>query len=296
MEKLIFLTELVGPTPETAGATPAAEAVVQEKDIADTFADIAKTVFTPKLLVSIGVAAVMIVIWQVYKRYRNRYRREHPEKRDSNVFFSGVMYSVIRIVILLLAVMTILQIYGINITSLVAGLGIVSAIVGLALQDYLKDLIMGIHIRTDSFFREGDVVSYEGIVGEIVSFTMKTTKIRDLNTNDIVSVCNRDITKITKIAGWFDIDLQLPYEEDHKRVHGLLANIALKVKEIPGVKTCAFLGTEEFGASAICYKLRVEATPTTRASAKRQALYLIQGELKEAGIEIPYTQIDVHHR
>ncbi len=296
MEQLIFLTELVGPTPETAGATPAAEAVVQEKDIADTFADIAKTVFTPKLLVSIGVAAVMIVIWQVYKHYRNRYRREHPEKRDSNVFFSGVMYSVIRIVILLLAVMTILQIYGINITSLVAGLGIVSAIVGLALQDYLKDLIMGIHIRTDSFFREGDVVEYEGTVGEIVSFTMKTTKIRDIETNDVLSVCNRDVTKIKKISGWFDIDLPLPYEEDFERVHEILRDTTEEIKTLGPVKNCTFLGTEEFGSSAICYKLRIEANPASRKSTKRQVLHLIQGRLKAAGIEIPYAQIDIHQK
>ena len=78
-----------------------------------------------------------------------------------------VALNVLRYLLLLVTILLILQINGINVTSLVAGLGIVSAVVGLALQDILKDVIMGLHILSGRFFSVGDAVRYgimEGIV------------------------------------------------------------------------------------------------------------------------------------
>lgn len=88
------------------------------------------------------------------------------------------LYDVIKYAILLGAALTVLQIYHINVTSLVAGLGLASAIVGLALQDVLKDSIMGVHLLSDYFFEVGDVVRYGDYEGVVISFYGKTPIIR----------------------------------------------------------------------------------------------------------------------
>ena len=65
-----------------------------------------------------------------------------------------VSYDVLKVLVILCVVLTILQINGVNVTSMIAGLGIASAIIGLAFQDLLKDVITGVHIVTDNFFQD----------------------------------------------------------------------------------------------------------------------------------------------
>ena len=55
----------------------------------------------------------------------------------------------------IIATLFVLQLLGFNVSSVIAGVGIVSAIVGLSLQDALKDIIMGFNIIIDSYFSVG---------------------------------------------------------------------------------------------------------------------------------------------
>ena len=115
-------------------------------------------------------------------------------------------------VVLILAVLVILQVNGINVTSIVASMGLASAIVGLALQDYLKDLIMGFHILTDHFFAVGDVVRYKGTEGIVISFNTKTTKIQSLDDFSVLSVSNRNIDEIAVLGDFMKINIPISYK------------------------------------------------------------------------------------
>ena len=73
-----------------------------------------------------------------------------------------------------------MQIYGVNVNSLVAGLGLVSVVVGLAIQDPLKDIITGVNIITDDYFSLGDVIKVDDVEGKVVQLGVRTTKIKDI--------------------------------------------------------------------------------------------------------------------
>ena len=66
-----------------------------------------------------------------------------------------------------------LNLYGVNTTSLIAGLGIAGAVLGLALQDALKDIFNGLSIIFDNYFVVGDLVDYNGFVGTVTDFGLK---------------------------------------------------------------------------------------------------------------------------
>lgn len=95
---------------------------------------------------------------------------------------SKMLSSILRYVFLVLLLLVILAVLGVNVTSLLAGLGIVTAIVGLAFQDMLKDFIAGIAIIAENQFGVGDTViaQADGFKGIVTDVGLKTTEI----TND----------------------------------------------------------------------------------------------------------------
>ena len=89
--------------------------------------------------------------------------------------------------------------FGVDTSSFIAGLGVASVVIGLALQDALKDIIGGINIILDNFYVVGDYVKYGDFTGQVISFGLKSTKIKDFNGNVMV-VSNRNIDEIINLS------------------------------------------------------------------------------------------------
>ena len=201
----------------------------------------------------------------------------------------------LKALVVILALLVILQVNGINVTSIVASMGLASAIVGLALQDYLKDLIMGFHILTDRFFAVGDVVRYKGTEGIVISFNTKTTKIQSLDDFSVLSVSNRNIDEIAVLGDFMKINIPLSYKEDVNKIHRVLGEITERIKEIDGVKTAVYKGIFDFKDSSIYYRINYFANPKDKWTIWYKVIKLVQEGLWAEGIEIPFNQLDVHH-
>ncbi len=246
------------------------------------------------IIISLCVVGVAIIIWMVFKRLYNRHVEQQVAAGGNRP--TTLFYNAARGIVVILVILAVLQINEINVTSLVAGLGIASAVVGLALQDYLKDIIMGTHIVRDSFFKEGDVVRYGDKEGVVIEFSMRTTKIRLFANGDVLSVSNRNISEISVVpeSQFQDIDIGLPYEEDHQRVFDILSDAASRIAQLDGVDDCVMKGIVNFEGSDILYKVRFFCYPSKKYDLRLAANRIILECLTEAGISIPYPQIDVH--
>ncbi|MBQ9022333.1 MAG: mechanosensitive ion channel family protein [Eubacterium sp.] len=246
------------------------------------------------IIISLCVIGVAIIVWMVFKRLYNRHVEQHVAAGGNRP--TTLFYNAARAIVVILVILAVLQINEINVTSLVAGLGIASAIVGLALQDYLKDIIMGTHIVRDSFFKEGDVVKYGDQEGVVIEFNMRTTKIRCFSTGNILTVSNRNISEISVVpeSQFQDIDIGLPYEEDHQRVFDVLAKACGQIAQLDGVDDCVMKGILKFEDSDILYRVRFFCYPSKKYDLRLAANRIILECLTEAGISIPYPQIDVH--
>ena len=204
-----------------------------------------------------------------------------------------------RLGILILCVITIafvLEVNGIHISTFFAGLGILSAIVGLALQDFLKDVIMGFHILAGKFFEMGEVVEYGDFQGEVIKFSLITTKLRNIYDQSEMTICNRNISEIVMLSTQVDLDLPLSYEENVGEVHRLLQEACRKIAEVDGIESAVYLGTNSFEESAVIYKLRFFCDPKDKPQKYRDALAVVQNDLNAAGMHVPYNQLDVHQR
>lgn len=246
----------------------------------------------PNNMISLAVTISALLLWVAVRKGFTAYDGANRGKNRSSV--AQTMYDLIKYSILLGTVLTVLQINHVNVTSMVAGLGLASAIVGLALQDLLKDSIMGIHMLTDRFFEVGDVVRYGSFEGVVISFNIKTTKLQSIYDNSVMTICNRNISEIVRCSNWSDIDIPLSYKENAEAVHALLEDICLEISQVEGMEDCQYKGTQDFIDSATLYKIRLFCPPEQSSELRRKALRIIQTRLAEAGIRIPYRQVDIH--
>ena len=89
----------------------------------------------------------------------------------------------------------ILNLYGINTTSIIASLGVASLVIGLAFQDIIKDFLAGIFIIFDNEYAVGDTVEINGFKGEVISLGLKTTKIKAY-TGEVKALSNSSFTEV----------------------------------------------------------------------------------------------------
>lgn len=83
---------------------------------------------------------------------------------------------------------------GVNVTAMVAGLGVGGIAVALAMQNILGDLFASLSIVIDKPFVIGDVIMVDGFVGNVEHVGLKTTRLRS-NTGEQIIISNSDILK-----------------------------------------------------------------------------------------------------
>lgn len=208
--------------------------------------------------------------------------------------------NIVKYIILIIAILCILSIYGINVKGMVAGLGITATIIGLALQDTFKDIINGINIMMENYFIVGDIVTYNNFTGEIIEFGLKSTKIKNVN-GEVLIVANRNIMEIKNISQKDQIvtmDISVHYDEDVEKVEKvILNNILPKINEIENVdaNSSEYLGISAMADSSVNYLIKFKCKRETQWQAKRDANRVILTEFNKHKIVIPYPQLEVHN-
>ena len=225
------------------------------------------------------------------------------EKTNFKLFTSNkgktylkLLKSIIRSIIIMITILIILQTNGINVSSVLAGVGIFGVVFGLAIQDWLKDIIRGSSIISDSYFSVGDVVKYHEIEGKVLVIGLKTTRIRDLRTNNIISIANRNIDEVEVVSNWVHIKVPVPYDIKVEKAEKAIDDIIKLIKANKNVDAVSYLGVTELADSSIDYYLRVECNPEFNFQVRRDALRSILLGLEANNIEVPFTQIDIHNK
>lgn len=98
----------------------------------------------------------------------------------------GIIRLIVTVALFAIALVLILSNLGINVTGLVAGLGIGGIAIGLAAQGIFSDLFAALSIIFDKPFRKGDAIRVGQIVGIVECIGLKTTRLRSLDGEQIV--------------------------------------------------------------------------------------------------------------
>lgn len=153
---------------------------------------------------------------------------------------TGFICKVIKAIVYLIAGFLIITELGYNLNGLVAGLGIGSAILALAVQDVVKNLFGGITILMDKTFLVGDFIEADGHSGNVVDITFRSTKIRTLD-NTEVTIPN-GILATTYVENWarmekrrVEVNLMFDHDVKYEQLERVKTRIELVLNEYPNV-------------------------------------------------------------
>ena len=250
-----------------------------------------------RLYISAIIAIIGIIIYQIIKKTINRIlerdkTRNKIDKKGRTVV--KLFTNIIKYVIITIVGVLILQIYGVNVNSLVAGLGLISVVAGLAIQDPLKDIVTGVNIITDDYFSLGDVVRIDDIEGKVVYLGVRTTKIKDTANGNILVLANRNINKVIKVSDEIYMEIPLSYEDDTDKVVKIINKALESIRKHENVIEADYIGIDKFADSSINYKLKILCKPENKFAVRRFVNGAIKKELDKNGISIPYPQITIH--
>lgn len=98
----------------------------------------------------------------------------------------SVIRVLVSIALFAIAIIVILDNLGVNVTALIAGLGIGGIAIGLAAQGIFSDLFAALAILFDRPFRRGDTIRYGTSIGTVEKIGLKTTRLRSLDGQTLV--------------------------------------------------------------------------------------------------------------
>ena len=253
--------------------------------------------FNVHSLVSAATTVVIaIVLYQAIRIPLSKLKRTNVKISNGKTTYFSFIGSFVRIIYISIVILVLLHNFGVDVSNLLAGIGIASVAIGLAVQDTLKDIIRGVSIISEDYFKIGDYVTINGNSGTVVHTGIRSTKIKDGLTGNIISIANRNIETAEVGATAMSIDIPLPYELTLEKAEAILNEIVESSRELEYVNELNYKGVNEFGDSAIIYRIFGKSEKGKRIDAKRAILRQALVVLEKHNISVPYPQMDVHQK
>lgn len=193
----------------------------------------------------------------------------------------------------LLGTALILDQFDIQISALLAGVGVVGIAVGLGAQTLIKDVINGIFILVEGQYAVGDVVNVAGVGGQVIEITPRRTVLRDQN-GHVHVIPNSAITVATNMTQGFsriNLNISVAYEEDIEHVtrvineecEKLAADFPMDIIVAPKV-----LRVDALGADGIDIKILGDVKVFRQWDLMGELRRRLKARFDAEGIEIPY--------
>jgi len=161
--------------------------VIAAIEIVTTYAEPPRRIGRPVDILFIIAFAIQGAVWARELILGVIGRRVGEEPGETTL---GNAMSVIRVLVSIalfaIAFIVILDNVGVNVTALVAGLGIGGIAIGLAAQGIFSDLFAALAILFDKPFKRGDIIRYDNSVGTVERIGLKTTRLRSLSGEQMV--------------------------------------------------------------------------------------------------------------
>lgn len=255
-----------------------------------------KEIVGPILIVLVSIVLYLIlksIIDNVFK-----IKSRHIDKRKTKTI-NGLVDNLIKYFIVIVDVVMILDIFGIDTKTLIASLGVVGLVAGLAVQDTLKDFVAGMSIILENQYRVGDTITIKGFRGEVISLGIKSTRLRSL-TGEIMIVPNHlieDVINHSLDKSVAVVDIPVAYDTDINMLEKVLSDLFVDLgKSIVGLKgDIKILGLQSYDDSSIVYRVCVDTIPMEHIRIERELKKAIKIELDKKHIEIPFPQVVVHN-
>jgi len=230
--------------------------------------------------------------------------------------------------IILVAILAMLKVMGVNLTTVLSGLGIVGAAVAFAAKDSIANIFGSIAILLGDVFEQGDWIETSSASGTVVEIGLRATTIRTFD-NALISVPNFELSN-NGVKNWsrrsigrrIIMNIGLTYESDFNDIkkaieeiremlknHSGIANEhtsylnstrqakLVSIEDFKGIKRTTLVYMDEFAGSSIniliyCFSRTVDWAEWLEV--KEDVMFKIAEILKQNNLEFAYPTMTIH--
>ena len=178
-------------------------------------------VYLPIIYIILGIF-VYAIIKKIINKVSKKIKMDKGNTKRKNTIVS-LINNLIKYIIAIFIVLSILGVFGVDTTSIVASLGIAAA----------KDFINGVSFIFDNEYAVGDHVKINGFEGDVIELGLRATKIKAY-TGEVLILSNSTITEVVNYSlnnANLVLDINVSYDTDIDKLETVLEGLKTKVKD-----------------------------------------------------------------
>ena len=247
------------------------------------------------LIVSAIIFFVAKIAVSVVKRLLNKAEGRHVKFTP---LMSGFVFKLLKVLIWIFAILFILAVWGIDLTPVVAGLGVTGVVLGFALQESISSIFSGMMLAINQPFELGDYVD--------IGSTSGTVRAMDIMSVTLTTPDNRKITMSNKIV-WsqvitnyssmdkrrLDMNAGVAYGTDLNKAKQVIKDVIDSYPEVLKDPE-PVIEVSNLADSEVTFIVRPWVSPSDYWNVNWRFQKDIYNAFEKAGIEIPYNKLDVN--
>ena len=151
------------------------------------------------LIRCISICVLVLIIGTVLRFIIGAVAKKRTAEKKKGVALISLLGNLVKYVTYIVILVFVLKAFGVDTTEILAGLGILTLVIGLGVTSLIEDIVAGIFIIAEGLFDVGDVIVVDGFRGTVVSIGIRSTKIADVG-NDVMTVRNSAIGTLVNLS------------------------------------------------------------------------------------------------
>lgn len=246
---------------------------------------------------ALGIAFWQAGVWgssavQAWLRVRRKAAMEDDKAAAGSL---GIIGFIARVLVWTLVTLLALDNFGIDITTLVAGLGVGGIAVALAVQNVLGDLFASLSITLDRPFVIGDFVVVDTFMGNVEHIGVKSTRLRSISGEQII-MANADLlgSRVRNYGRMKErrslFTLGVTYETPHEKLKAIPGLIRECIERQPGTRfdRSHFSGYGDFSLNFETVYFVLDGEYAAFMNAQQDIYFAIHAAFEKQGIEFAY--------
>jgi moderate conductance mechanosensitive channel len=269
-----------------------------------SFLSVFPTLSVANLLRLIGIIAAALLINQLLRRLTQSMIKPAGTQTRAAQFreqqtrtLADMLYSIASKVVWLLALLLVLQEFGVNVTPLVLIIAIAALAVGFGAQNLVRDTISGMYIILEDQFAFGDTIQVAETTGRVEHLSLRRTLVRDAR-GALVTLANGEIRTVGNLSrDWSQIyvDVAVSPQIPQERTMQALDAAAAELRNDPAwsqalVDGPRILGLHSYDQQASTVRMQVRTAPSRHEDVARELRRRIQLEFQKQGIALCNVQ------
>ncbi|MCQ2438136.1 MAG: mechanosensitive ion channel family protein [Oscillospiraceae bacterium] len=209
--------------------------------------------------------------------------------------------SLLRYLTVILIICWGLTLLGVDVSTVVASVGILALVIGFGAESLIADVVTGVFMLFENQYNVGDIVEVGGFRGTVRNIGIRSTSIEDaggnlkiMNNASMTNILNRSSRSSRAVC-----TIGIPYETDlealEARLPAALEEIYERNREVFH-EAPVYRGVESLDSSAVTLLFTAAVSEENIFLGNRVLNRELFLTFRRLGVELPYTQIDVHSK